>query len=203
MIAVDRLGRFLRCSRRILFAVVWLWPGRLSQAQLESALRQLAKEFPDPSSAELRKRQLALLKQYEPAMRSGWLLTLTKLLHAAIRLYVFAGLYFILTYAPDLRGVPLGWVPDLTQPDSTYGLPLIILAVRYILGAAVGGEDTKRRGLYLLTVVGWAFLHVFLPAGMALYHLCSFFTKPRMLMIVLIPFGLTARLLRGWSSSRP
>ena len=184
-------------TKLVLLGLVWLWPGRLAQARLEGELNQLKKELPDPSAAEFRQRQLELLNKYRPAMRGGFVLRLTKLLHAALRMYVFVGLYFILTYGPELRGAPVCWVPDMTKPDPTYGLPLIILAVWFFLGIAMGGLDSKRSGLYLLTVFFWAGLHVFLPAGMAVYHLYSFFAHPVTLLYLLAPFGLLLRLFRG------
>lgn len=177
-------------------AVIWSWPGRISQWRLEKGFIKLKREVWDHRSPEYERRQIELLKEHGPAMQGSVYLTLTQRLASASVVYGYLGFLYILTHAPDLRGAPLLWTPDMTSRDPTYIIPMLILGYWIFGMSRVVSKEKKDWRPYFFAGCAWAGLHAFLPAGLGFYHLCSVLTQPTMTILAMLTLGTYFKLVR-------
>jgi YidC/Oxa1 family membrane protein insertase len=179
---------------RLLLAVL----GRMSQpAQKVLAL--------DPEIAAIRRsyandpktRQEEIEKVYHRHKISGW--TLMRPLHFAVLQWWALVAFFVAVWRiPALHGAPFLWVPNLSEPDPLYLLPLtnsVVAALNFLAEARkrITQPGYLRAMLLLFLIV--AGVSSLLPAGFVLA-----LTADRLLLSLVSP--LFRRLLRQ-KSARP
>jgi YidC/Oxa1 family membrane protein insertase len=106
------------------------------------------------------------------------------------RFYAYLGLYVILLFTGDLRGARMGWIPDLTQPDPSYLLPLLV-CVYWVVGALVSmrkPDARKPNRLVYVMLLAWVGLNALLPAGGCMYHLASCLFTPVAILLTSLAF---------------
>lgn len=195
---LDAVAGPLLWGLRLAHGWVGTWPGALSLLALALAavLLGLAALNPRGWSAVARARALVqngqaavsegdaaataqrakpLTQQPEPGWYRpvGWILSGLRI---AVLAYAYVGLLGILLHTADLRGAPLLWLPDLTQRDPWFALPLILLLTGAI-GIWLRTEDRspkdRRRplGLALAWLLGKVVVFALLPGGLAFFAL--------------------------------
>jgi YidC/Oxa1 family membrane protein insertase len=88
-----------------------------------------------------------------------------------VQIPIFISLYWVLLESVELRQASFLWVPDLSQPDPLFILPIlngIFMIVTQRLMPAAGMDPMQRRIMQALPVV-FAFLFALFPAGLVLY----------------------------------
>ena len=88
-----------------------------------------------------------------------------------VQIPIFIALYWVLLESVELRQASFLWVPDLSQPDPLFILPVIngvfMIATQRLMPAA--GMDPMQRKIMQWLPVAFAVLFAFFPAGLVLY----------------------------------
>ncbi|MDZ7789007.1 MAG: membrane protein insertase YidC [Xanthomonadales bacterium] len=88
-----------------------------------------------------------------------------------VQIPIFISLYWVLLESVELRQASFLWVPDLSQPDPYFILPILngaFMIVTQRLMPAAGMDPMQRKIMQGLPVV-FAFLFALFPAGLVLY----------------------------------
>lgn len=151
------------------------------QERLKPALAEIKSNYKGGEQAE---RIIDLYKEHRINPAAG----IKPLLIVLLQLPIFIALFQILRQAPELRGVPFLWLPDLSQPDHALALGVqlpwfgsylnvmpLIMAGTIILAAITApgegqGPSTKKRHWIsgLMALVFFVAFYSF-PAGLVLY----------------------------------
>ncbi|MCY1011171.1 membrane protein insertase YidC [Nannocystis pusilla] len=88
-----------------------------------------------------------------------------------IQLPIWIALYATLNTAVELYRVPFLWLPDLTQQDPYYILPLAMGALMYIqMKATPSGVDNEQaRMMAWMMPIIFTVMMLFLPSGLGVY----------------------------------
>jgi YidC/Oxa1 family membrane protein insertase len=107
-------------------------------------------------------------------------------LPVVVQMPFFIALYWVLLASVEMRGAPwLGWVTDLSKPDSLFGLlplgnmpigPLpILMTLSSILQVALGPkapDPTQAKMMWLMPLM-FSFMFFYFPSGLVLYWLTN------------------------------
>lgn len=88
-----------------------------------------------------------------------------------VQIPIFIALYWVLLESVELRQASFLWIPDLSQPDPLFILPVIngvFMIVTQRLTPAAGMDPMQRKIMQWLPVA-FAVLFAFFPAGLVLY----------------------------------
>lgn len=88
-----------------------------------------------------------------------------------VQIPIFISLYWVLLESVELRQASFLWVPDLSQPDPYFILPILngaFMIITQRLMPAAGMDPMQRKLMQALPVV-FAFLFALFPAGLVLY----------------------------------
>ncbi|RFF30344.1 membrane protein insertase YidC [Wenzhouxiangella sediminis] len=88
-----------------------------------------------------------------------------------VQIPIFISLYWVLLESVELRQASFLWVPDLSQPDPYFILPILngaFMIITQRLMPAAGMDPMQRKIMQGLPVV-FAFLFALFPAGLVLY----------------------------------
>jgi len=88
-----------------------------------------------------------------------------------VQIPIFIALYWVLLESVELRQASFLWVPDLSQPDPLFILPVVNGAFMIITQrlTPVAGMDPMQRKIMQYLPVAFAVLFAFFPAGLVLY----------------------------------
>jgi YidC/Oxa1 family membrane protein insertase len=88
-----------------------------------------------------------------------------------VQIPIFIALYWVLLESVELRQASFLWIPDLSQPDPLFILPIIngafMIATQRLTPAA--GMDPMQQKIMQWLPVAFAVLFAFFPAGLVLY----------------------------------
>jgi len=88
-----------------------------------------------------------------------------------VQIPIFIALYWVLLESVELRQASFLWIPDLSQPDPLFILPVIngaFMIITQRLTPAAGMDPMQRKIMQWLPVA-FAVLFAFFPAGLVLY----------------------------------
>jgi YidC/Oxa1 family membrane protein insertase len=91
---------------------------------------------------------------------------------------IFITLYFVFQNAIEFRGVSFGWLPDLSQKDPLYAIPVLFIASTFVLqwvSTKLSGMETNpqmKMMMYVMPVMMGIFF-VNMASGLNLYYTAS------------------------------
>ena len=140
-------------------------------SKLQPKIKALKEKYPDDPN-KMNQEMMKLYRQYGVNPMGGCLPML-------LQIPIFFGFYNMLQYAVELRNEPfLGWVNDLSQPDTVgylFGLPInilpILMAVTMVIQMQLTpktGDKMQQRIFMLMPLIFFFFCYNFASA-LALY----------------------------------
>lgn len=119
----------------------------------------------DPKRAEMNTEMMALYKAEGVNMYGGCLPML-------IQMPLLYAIYEVLENAIELRQAHWLWLPDLSMPDPTYILPILIILTMFLvqyITPSPGMDPAQRRMMAFMMPVIFGFTMLHFPSGLALY----------------------------------
>jgi len=119
----------------------------------------------DPKRAEMNTEMMALYKTEGVNMYGGCLPML-------LQMPLFFAYYRMLASAVELRQAHWLWLPDLSQPDPTHILPIIIIITMFLtqyITPSPGMDPSQRRMMAVMMPVIFGFMLWHYASGLALY----------------------------------
>ncbi len=119
----------------------------------------------DPKRQEMNTEMMALYKAENVNMYGSCLPMLVPL----ILLWPY---FRVLQYAFELRQAHWMWLPDLSQPDPTYVLPVLIIITMFFtqyITPSPGMDPTQRRMMAFIMPIFFGFMLLHYASGLALY----------------------------------
>jgi YidC/Oxa1 family membrane protein insertase len=121
----------------------------------------------DPKRAEMNTEMMALYKAEGVNMYGGCLPML-------LQMPFFFAYFRVLQNAVELRQAHWLWLPDLSQPDPMYILPLCVIVTMFLtqyITPSPGIDPAQRRMMAFMMPVMFGFILWRYPSGLALYWL--------------------------------
>jgi YidC/Oxa1 family membrane protein insertase len=119
----------------------------------------------DPKRAEMNTEMMALYKQEGVNMYGGCLPML-------VQMPLFYAYYRVLQNAVELRQAHWLWLPDLSQPDPTHVLPILIILTMFLtqyITPSPGMDPSQRRMMAFMMPIFFGFMLWHYASGLALY----------------------------------
>ena len=119
----------------------------------------------DPKRAEMNTEMMALYKQEGVNMYGGCLPML-------VQMPLFFAYYRVLQNAVELRQAHWLWLPDLSQPDPTHILPILIILTMFLtqyITPSPGMDPAQRRMMAFMMPIFFGFMLWHYASGLALY----------------------------------
>ncbi len=119
----------------------------------------------DPKRAEMNTEMMALYKTEGVNMYGSCLPML-------IQMPLLYGIYRVLANAVELRQAHWFWLPDLSAPDPTHILPIVIIASMFLtqfITPSPGMDPAQRRMMAIMMPVVFGFTMWHFASGLALY----------------------------------
>jgi len=119
----------------------------------------------DPKRAEMNQEIMALYKEEGINMYGGCLPML-------LQMPLFFAYYRVLQNAVELRQAHWLWLPDLSQPDPTHILPILIILTMFLtqyITPSPGMDPAQRRMMAFMMPVFFGFMLWHYASGLALY----------------------------------
>jgi len=94
-----------------------------------------------------------------------------------LQMPIWFALYAMLAAAVELYRVPFLWLPDLTQQDPYYILPLAMGALMFLqtrLQPSVGDNQQAKMMMWMMPIM-FTFMMLFLPSGLGIYIFANVF----------------------------
>jgi YidC/Oxa1 family membrane protein insertase len=123
----------------------------------------------DPRRAEMNQEMMDLYKAEGVNMYGGCLPML-------VQLPLFYAYYRVLQNAVELRQAHWLWLPDLSQPDPTHVLPILIIGTMFLtqyITPSPGMDPAQRRMMAFMMPVFFGFMLWHYASGLALYWATS------------------------------
>jgi YidC/Oxa1 family membrane protein insertase len=140
------------------------------QPKLDAIKKRYANlKMNDPKRVEMQQEQMALMKAEGVNMYGGCLPML-------VQLPLFYAYYRVLQNAVELRQAHWLWLPDLSQPDPTHVLPILIIVTMFLtqyITPSPGMDPTQRRMMAIMMPVFFGFMLWHYASGLALYWSAS------------------------------
>jgi YidC/Oxa1 family membrane protein insertase len=134
-------------------------------ADLAPEIQKLQKKYKDDPQ-KLQQEMMKLYAEHGANPMSGCLPILAQI-------PIFIALYNVLMVAVELKNVPFLWVPDLSQHDPFYILP-ILMGVSMIAQQWITPSSDKNQKFIMYAMAGiFTFLFMNFPAGLVLYWLTN------------------------------
>jgi YidC/Oxa1 family membrane protein insertase len=136
------------------------------QPKVEAIKKRYANlKMNDPKRAEMNTEMMALYKTEGVNMYGGCLPIL-------LQMPLFFAYYRMLASAVELRQAHWFWLPDLSQPDPTHILPIVIILTMFItqyITPSPGMDPAQRRMMAVMMPVFMGFVLWHYASGLALY----------------------------------
>ncbi|HEY1647214.1 MAG TPA: membrane protein insertase YidC [Terracidiphilus sp.] len=136
------------------------------QPKLDAIKKRYANlKMNDPKRAEMQQEQMALMKSEGVNMYGGCLPML-------LQMPLFFAYYRVLQNAVELRQAHWLWLPDLSQPDPTHVLPLLIIVTMFLtqfITPSPGMDPAQRRMMAIMMPLVFGFMLWHYASGLALY----------------------------------
>jgi YidC/Oxa1 family membrane protein insertase len=136
------------------------------QPKVEAIKRKYANlKATDPKRAEMNTEMMALYKAEGVNMYGSCIPLL-------VQMPLFFAYYRVLQYAVELRHAPWVWLHDLSAPDPTYILPILIIGTMFftqIMTPMPGMDPAQRRMMAFVMPVFFGFILLKESSGLALY----------------------------------
>jgi YidC/Oxa1 family membrane protein insertase len=119
----------------------------------------------DPKRAEMNQEMMALYKTEGVNMYGGCIPML-------LQMPLFFGYYRVLENAVELRQAHWLWLPDLSQPDPTHILPILIIVTMFLtqyITPSPGMDPGQRRMMAFMMPIFFGFMLWHYASGLALY----------------------------------
>jgi len=119
----------------------------------------------DPKRAEMNQEMMALYKEEGVNMYGSCLPML-------VQLPLFYAYYAMLGNSIELRQAHWLWLPDLSQPDPTHVLPILIIVTMFLtqyITPSPGMDPSQRRMMAFMMPVFFGFMLWHYASGLALY----------------------------------
>jgi YidC/Oxa1 family membrane protein insertase len=164
----------------IIFGVmvkILLWPlnAKAMRAQMKNmAVQPLVQELQTKYKNDPQKQQQEMIRLYKEYGFNP----LAGCLPLLIPMPIFITLYFVFQSAIEFRGVPFWWLPDLSQRDPYYVIPLLFIASTFLLqwiSTKLSGMEANpqmKMMMYVMPIMMGAFF-VTLASGLNLYYTAS------------------------------
>ncbi len=143
---------------------------RRIQPKVEAIKKRYAHlKMNDPKKAQMNTEMMALYKEEGINMYGGCLPML-------VQMPLFFAYYKVLENAIELRQAHWLWLPDLSAPDPTYILPILIILTMFVtqLISPMPGMDAAQRRMMAFVmpvIIGFTMFHF--ASGLALYWATS------------------------------
>ena len=136
------------------------------QPRVEAIKRKFSHlKMNDPKRTEMNAEMMALYKTEGVNMYGGCLPLL-------LQMPLFFAYYRVLENAVELRHAHWFWLPDLSMPDPTYILPILIILTMFLtqyITPSPGMDPAQRRMMAFLMPIIFGFSMLHFPSGLALY----------------------------------
>ncbi|HEV2148797.1 MAG TPA: membrane protein insertase YidC [Longimicrobiaceae bacterium] len=164
----------------IIFGVmvkILLWPlnAKAMRAQMKNmAVQPLIQELQTKYKGDPQKQQEEMIRLY----KEHGFNPLAGCLPLLIPMPIFITLYFVFQSAIEFRGVPFWYLPDLSQRDPYYLMPLLFIGSTFLLqwiSTKLSGMEANpqmKMMMYLMPIMMGAFF-ITLAAGLNLYYTAS------------------------------
>lgn len=119
----------------------------------------------DPRKMEMQQEQMALMKAEGVNMYGSCLPML-------VPLFFLWPYYRVLLNAVELRQAHWFWLPDLSQPDPTHFLPILIIISMFLtqyITPSPGMDPAQRRMMAVMMPMLFGYMLWYYPSGLALY----------------------------------
>jgi YidC/Oxa1 family membrane protein insertase len=119
----------------------------------------------DPKRAEMNQEMMALYKAEGVNMYGGCVPML-------LQMPLFFGYYRVLQNTVELRQAHWLWLPDLSQPDPTHVLPILIILTMFLtqyITPSPGMDPAQRRMMAFMMPIFFGFMLWHYASGLALY----------------------------------
>jgi YidC/Oxa1 family membrane protein insertase len=119
----------------------------------------------DPKRNEMQTELMALYKTEGVNMYGGCLPML-------LQMPLFFAYFRVLQNAVELRQAHWFWLPDLSQPDPTFILPIFVIITMFFtqyITPSPGMDPTQRRMMAFMTPIFFGYILWHYPSGLALY----------------------------------
>jgi YidC/Oxa1 family membrane protein insertase len=119
----------------------------------------------DPKRAEMQAEQMAMMKAEGVNMYGGCLPMLPQI-------PLFFAYFRVLQNAVELRQAHWLWLPDLSQPDPIYILPILIILTMFLtqyITPSPGMDPAQRRMMAFMMPIFFGFMLLHYASGLALY----------------------------------
>ncbi len=147
-------------------ALLFLADPRKKLSALEPEIVAIKQRY----ATDRERRDILLLELYRREGIAGWA-AVGKPLMALVTIWLLLAMYAALWQLPELRGARLLWIPDLSQRDPLYLLPLgsVVLSVLSLLAKPPTAQTERGRGGGLLGTALFACVVFLFPASFVLF----------------------------------
>ncbi|WP_163328371.1 membrane protein insertase YidC [Desulfurobacterium thermolithotrophum] len=90
-----------------------------------------------------------------------------------LQIPIFFALYEIFLNAVELKGASFLWVPDLSMPDSTFIMPILMGASMILQQKLTPTTNPQQEKIFMIMAVVFTFMFASFPAGLVLYWLTN------------------------------
>ena len=153
-----------------------LWPlnkkamrSQLQNMEIQPRIKEIQEKYKDKPE-QLQKEMMRLYKEEGFNPLGGCLPML-------IPWPVLITLFFVFQSTIEFRGVEFLWLPDLSQPDPFYILPVILgaslFAIQYMNFRATGGENQQQKMLMWVMPIMMMVIFLNFASGLNLYYAAS------------------------------
>ncbi|HEX8272731.1 MAG TPA: membrane protein insertase YidC [Longimicrobiaceae bacterium] len=154
-----------------------LWPlnAKATRAQMKNmAVQPLVQEIQTKYKNDPQKQQEEMIRLY----KEHGFNPVAGCLPLLIPMPIFITLYFVFQNAIEFRGVSFAWLPDLSQKDPYYLIPVLFIASTFVLqwvSTKLSGMETNpqmKMMMYVMPVMMGIFF-VNMASGLNLYYTAS------------------------------
>jgi YidC/Oxa1 family membrane protein insertase len=154
-----------------------LWPlnAKAMRAQMKNmAVQPLVQEIQTKYKNDPQKQQEEMIRLY----KEHGFNPVAGCLPLLIPMPIFITLYFVFQSAIEFRGVPFAWLPDLSQADPYYIIPVLFVGSTFLLqwiSTKLSGMETNpqmKMMMYVMPVMMGVFFFS-LASGLNLYYTAS------------------------------
>ena len=153
---------------------IMMMKSSLKMARIQPKVEAIKKRFShlkmnDPKRAEMNQEMMALYKQEGVNMYGSCLPLL-------VQTPLFFAYYKVLENAIELRQAHWFWLPDLSMPDPTYVLPVLIVVTMFLtqyITPSPGMDRSQQRMMAFMMPAIFGFTMLHFASGLALYWATS------------------------------
>jgi YidC/Oxa1 family membrane protein insertase len=153
---------------------IWMTKSQLKMMRIQPKVDAIKNRYRhlkmnDPKRQEMNTEMMALYKTEGVNMYGGCLPML-------LQMPLFFGYYRMLANAVELRQAHWLWLPDLSQPDPTHILPILIILTMFLtqyITPSPGMDPAQRRMMAFMMPVVMGFVLWHYASGLALYWITS------------------------------